>query len=393
MSKNKEHGLATRAIHGSTVKDAYGSPYPPIYNTTTFSFRSSAALLDVVEGRKPGCLYTRYGNNPTVLALEETLAGLESAEQAWAFSSGMAAISALFLAHGRDGIVCVGDAYGGTMELLSSQLPLLGMKTHLLLAGESERLDQLLAEGVKLVYCETPANPTLDILDLRALAAKAHAHGALLAVDNTFASPVNQRPLELGADLVIHSATKYLGGHSDLTAGAMMGSKTLLTPVWGWRKNLGTMIAPEVASLLSRSLRTLVVRVRQQNASAQAVAEAMTQHPRVKRVLYPGLRDFPGHELAARQMHGFGGMLAVEVEGGGDAAARVVDRLRVFTLAPSLGGAESLVTQPCTTSHHDLTPEERERRGISDAMLRLSIGLEDPADLIADLEQALNNIL
>lgn len=392
MSKNKEQGLATRAIHGSTAKDAYGSPYVPVYNTTTFSFPSSAALLDVVEGRKSGCLYTRYGNNPTVLALEETLASLESAEQAWTFSSGMAAISALFLAHGRDGVACVGDAYGGTMELLSSQLPLLGMETHLLLASETDRLDQLLAQGVKLVYCETPANPTLDILDLCALAAKAHAHGALLAVDNTFASPVNQRPLELGADLVVHSATKYLGGHSDLTAGAMMGSQALLAPVWGWRKNLGTMIAPEVASLLSRSLRTLAVRVRQQNASAQAVAEAMTRHPRVSRVLYPGLRDFPGHELAARQMHGFGGMLTIEVEGGGNAAARVVDRLCVFTLAPSLGGAESLVTQPCTTSHHDLTPEERARRGISDAMLRLSIGLEDQSDLIADLDQALSSL-
>lgn len=395
MSRKEAQGLATRAIHGSSGKDArdaYGSPYAPIYNTTTFSFPSSAALLDVVEGRKPGCLYTRYGDNPTVLALEETLAGLESAELAWAFSSGMAAISALFLAHGRDGIVCVGDAYGGTMELLSSQLPLLGMKTHLLLACEMERLDELLAQGVKLVYCETPANPTLDILDLRALAAKAHAHGALLAVDNTFASPVNQRPLELGADLVVHSATKYLGGHSDLTAGAMMGTKALLMPVFGWRKNLGTMIAPEVASLLSRSLRTLVVRVRQQNASAQAIAEAIARHPRVARVLYPGLPDFPGHELAARQMHGFGGMLTIEVKGGGAAATRVADRLRVFTLAPSLGGAESLVTQPCTTSHHDLAPEERKRRGISDAMLRLSIGLEDQADLIADLDQALDSL-
>lgn len=389
QSQKTPQGLATRAIHGSSSKDAHGSPYTPIYNTTTFSFASSAALLDVVEGRKPGSFYTRYGQNPTIVSLEETLAGLENAEAAWAFCSGMAAISALFFTHGRDGIVCLGDAYGGTMELLSSQLPLLGMTAHLILGDETDRLDDLLAAGAKLVFCETPANPTLAILDIRAIAAKAHAHGALLAVDNTFASPVNQRPLELGADIVIHSATKYLGGHSDLTGGAIMGSRQLLMPVWNWRKNLGSMISPETASLLSRSLRTLAVRVAQQNASAYSIAAAMARHPRVTRVLYPGLPDFPGHGLARDQMHGFGGMLTIEVEGGRDAAATVADRLRLFTLAPSLGGVESLVTQPCTTSHHDLTPEERSRRGITDAMLRLSIGLEDCVDLIADLNQAL----
>ncbi|HZW13666.1 MAG TPA: PLP-dependent aspartate aminotransferase family protein [Noviherbaspirillum sp.] len=265
--KNKEMpALATRAIHGSSRKDAFGSPYTPIYNTTTFSFPSSSALQDVVEGRKPGSLYTHYGHNPTVQSPEETLACLECAELALAFCSGMAAISTLFLTHGRDGIVCVGDAYGGTMELLSSQLPLLGIKTHLVLASS-----------------------------------------ALLAVDNTFASPVNQRPLELGADIVVHSATKFLGGHSDLTAGAMMGAVELLAPVAAWGKNLGSILAPETAVLLSRSLRTLVVRVRQQNASAQAIAEAMARHRCVARMFYPGLPDFPGHALARRQMLGFGG--------------------------------------------------------------------------------------
>ncbi|GAB3541481.1 methionine gamma-lyase [Noviherbaspirillum agri] len=389
MSNNQKTALATRAVHGSAHKDAFGSPYVPLYNTTTFSFPSSAVLLDVVEGRTPGSLYTRYGHNPTVLALEETLAGLESAEHALAFCSGMAAISALFLAHGRHGIACVGDVYGGTMELLSSQLGLLGIKSHFLLANETGRLDALLAAGVKLVYCETPGNPTLEVVDIGAIAAKAHDSGALLAIDNTFASPANQRPLELGADIVVHSATKFLGGHSDLTAGAMMGSRALLAPVADWRKNLGSILAPETAALLSRSLRTLVVRVRQQNASAQAIAEAMARHPCVSRVLYPGLPDFPGHALAQRQMDGFGGVLTIEVKGGGNAAAQVADRLQLFTLAPSLGGAESLVTQPCTTSHHDLSAEERQRRGISDAMLRLSVGLEDCNDLLADLDQAL----
>jgi len=389
MTPDPRHALATRAIHGSTLKDAHGSPHLPVYNTTTFAFASTTDLLDVVDGRKPGSLYTRYGLNPSLFALEETLASLESAELAWAFCSGMAAETALFLAHGREGIVCVGDAYGGTLELLSSQLPLLGIPTHCLLGHELDRLDALLAGGAKLVFFETPTNPTLELFDIRAIAERAHAHGARVAVDNTFASPVNQRPLELGADFVVHSATKYLGGHSDLTAGMLAGSKELLLPVWNWRKNLGSTIAAETAALLSRSLRTLVVRVRQQNATAQAVAEAMARHPNIARVFYPGLPNFPGHALAKAQMHGFGGMVSLEVAGTGADATRVADRLRLFALAPSLGGAESLVTQPCTTTHHGLTPEERARRGIADSMLRLSIGLEDPADLIADLEQAL----
>ncbi|MGC4027692.1 MAG: aminotransferase class I/II-fold pyridoxal phosphate-dependent enzyme [Steroidobacteraceae bacterium] len=389
MTEDSTFTLATRAIHGSSHKDAHGSPHTPIYNTTTFVFPTTADLLEVVDGKKPGAFYTRYGMNPSIIAVEETLAGLECAEQAWVFCSGMAAAAALFLAHGRDGVVCVGDAYGGTLELLSAQLPLLGIKTRFLLSSEQDRLDDLLADGSKLVFIETPANPTLELLDIRAMGVRAHAKGALLAVDSTFASPVNQRPLELGADIVMHSATKYLGGHSDLTAGALMGSKEVLAPVWNWRKNLGSMIAPETASLLSRSLRTLVVRVRQQNASAQAIAEAMMRHPQVARVFYPGLPQFPGHALAKRQMHGFGGMLTIEVKGDGAAAMRMAEKLRLFALAPSLGGAESLITQPCTTTHHGLSAQERARRGITDAMLRLSVGLESPADLIADLEQAL----
>jgi cystathionine beta-lyase/cystathionine gamma-synthase len=382
-------GLATRCIHAGEVDDPHGSPHTPIYTTTTFKFASTSDLLDVVDGRKPGSLYTRYGLNPTIASIEQKLASLEGAEMAWAFCSGMAAEAALFLTHGRKGIVCLGDAYGGTLELISSQLPLLGIPGHFLLGNELARLDELLSQGVGLVFLETPTNPTLEIFDLHAIVKLAHAHGALVAVDNTFASPVNQNPLALGADFVVHSCTKYLGGHSDITAGALMGSRDLLLPVWNWRKNLGTAIAPEIASQLARSIRSLPVRVRAQNAAAQTIAEAMAKHPRISRVLYPGLPDFPGHALARKQMSGFGGMLTIEIKGNGDDATRVADRLKLFALAPSLGGVESLVTQPCTTTHHGLSPEERARRGISDAMLRLSVGLEDPADLIADLEQAL----
>jgi len=389
MKSTRAKGLATRSIHGHSFKDPHGSPHMPIYDTTTFTFDTTQEVLDVVEGRKVGSLYTRYGLNPSIFALEETLAGLEGAEMAWVFCSGMAAETALFLAHGRKGIIGIGDAYGGTMELLGTQLPELGIPTRLILGSELSQLDDLLAEGASLVFLETPTNPTLELFDIQAIAERAHAHGAILVVDNTFASPVNQQPLALGADVVVHSATKYLGGHSDLTAGALMGSQDLLMPIWNWRKNLGSMLSPTTASLLARSLRTLVVRVRQQNTSAQAIAEAMEAYPRVCRVYYPGLPDFPGHSLARRQMQGFGGMLSIEIEGGGDAAAAVADRLELFALAPSLGGAESLVTQPCTTTHHGLPPEERVRRGIADGLLRLSVGLEDSADLIADLEQAL----
>ena len=381
--------LATLCVHAGEIADAHGSPHTPIYTTTTFKFPSTAAVLDVVEGRKAGALYTRYGLNPTIQALEEKLAALEGAEAAWAFCSGMAAESALFLTYGRTGIVCLGDAYGGTLELLSSQLPTLGIPGYFLLGDELDALPSLLKRGAGLVFFETPTNPALEQFDIAAISEIAHAHGALVAVDNTFASPVNQNPLELGADFVVHSATKYLGGHSDLTAGALMGAKSALTPVWSWRKNLGQAIAPEIAAQLARSLRTLPVRVERQNATAMKVALAMQAHPQVERVLYPGLPDFPGHALAKRQMKGFGGMLTIEIRGGGVAATRVADKLKLFALAPSLGGVESLATQPCTTTHHGLTPEERARRGISDAMLRLSVGLEDAEDLIADLKQAL----
>lgn len=388
---NVKQGLSTQCVHAGEIADAHGSPHTPIYNTTTFKFASTADVLDVVDGRKAGSLYTRYGLNPTIFALETKLAALEGAEAAWAFCSGMAAEAALFMTHGREGIACVGDAYGGTLELIGAQLPLFGVRTHLLLGSELDLLEAHLRDGCGLVFLETPTNPRMEIFDIAAIAELAHRHGARLAVDNTFASPVNQRPLELGADFVVHSATKYLGGHSDITAGALMGSKELLAPIWNWRKNLGQMIAPETASLLARSLRTLVVRVERQNATAQAVAEAMARHPQVERVFHPGLPGFHGHTLAKRQMKGFGGMLSIEVKGGGAAATRAADRLRLFALAPSLGGTESLVTQPTTTTHHGLSPEERARRGISEGMLRLSVGLEDAADLIADLDQALKD--
>ena len=392
MIKKNKSVSATDVIHSDLHRDQHGSPHTPLYNTTTWRFESTQSVLDVVEGRKPGCLYTRYGHNPTITTLEHTLAQLESADAALAFASGMAAISATLLAHGRKGIVCVGELYGGTQEFLLTQCRALGIPVKLLLHSEQDELIDSLNEPDMLVYCETPANPTMSVLDIEALAEVAHQRGALMVVDNTFASPVNQRPLECGADLVVHSATKYLGGHSDLTAGAVMGSSELVKGVWPWRKNLGQVLSPETAALLSRSLRTLQLRVRQHNANAMAVARAMAEHSAISEVLYPGLENFAGYELATRQMHGYGGMLSLEVKGGGKAASLVADRLKVFILAPSLGGVESLVTQPCTTSHHAMSAAERQKLGISDGLLRFSVGLEDPEDLIEDLRQALQGL-
>ncbi|MHB8255268.1 MAG: trans-sulfuration enzyme family protein [Acidiferrobacter sp.] len=382
-------GLSTLCVHGGEYKDVHGAPHTPLYDTTTFAFDSTADLLDVVEGRKTGSLYTRYGLNPTIQSLEAKLALLEGAESALAFGSGMAAEAALFLAHGREGIVCVGDAYGGTLDLLAQQLPLLGIPTELLLTHESDRLASFLDGSKRLVFFETPTNPALEVIDIQRMVSLAHDHGALVAVDNTFASPVNQRPLALGADFVVHSATKYLGGHSDLTAGALMGSEVLMAPIRAWRSNFGQTIAVETAQLLARSLRTLVVRVERHNQNALAVARALHACASVNRVFYPGLEDFCGYGVAKRQMQGFGGMVTLDIRGNAADATRMVDRLQLFKIAPSLGGVESLVTQPITTTHHGIAPSERARRGITDTMIRLSVGLEDPKDLIADLMQAL----
>jgi cystathionine gamma-synthase/methionine-gamma-lyase len=385
------NGFATLCIHGGEHRDVQGGIHTPLYNHSTFGFPSTKALLDVVDGLASGNLYTRYGMNPTIRATERKLALLEGGEGALVFSSGMAAEAAVFLAHCKTGdhIVCIGDVYGGTFELLQQNLPNLGIQTTFLLGNEIDRLSSVLTDRTRIVFFETPTNPTMEVIDIAAVVKIAKAAGVLTVVDNTFASPVNQSPLQLGADLVVQSTTKYLGGHSDLTGGVVIGPQEMLNVIWPWRKNLGQIMAPEVAFLLARSLRTLVVRVRQQNHNAQAVAQFLSKHPKVKQVNYPGLPTFAGHAVAAKQMRGFGGMISFVYDGDAAATAAVVDRLRLFTIAASLGGVESLVTQPITTTHHGLTAQERQQRGIVDGLVRLSIGLEEADDLIADLKQAL----
>jgi cystathionine gamma-synthase/methionine-gamma-lyase len=391
VSTNRPLGLSTRCVHAGDVRDVNGALHAPRYSHSTFGFAGTQDLLDVIEGRVEGALYTRYGMNPTIRALEAKLADLEGAEAALAFGSGMAAEAATLLAHARAGdhIVCIGDVYGGTFELLADHLPRLGIMTTFVPARAADRVAALISADTRVVYFETPTNPMLDVIDIAAVTRAAHAAGALVVVDNTFASPVNQQPLAHGADLVVHSATKYLGGHSDLTAGAVMGPAALVAPIGAWRKNLGQIIAPDVADLLARSLRTLAVRVRAHNVGASAVAGFLADHPRVLRAMHPSRCDGVAAAIIGRQMSGGGGMVSFVFDGDATQTAAVIDRLRLFAIAPSLGGVESLVTQPVTTSHHDLAPDERERRGIVGGLVRLSIGIEDPDDLIADLDQAL----
>ncbi|QHS10972.1 PLP-dependent aspartate aminotransferase family protein [Sinimarinibacterium sp. NLF-5-8] len=384
-------GLSTLCIHGGEARDAQGALTVPLYNHTTFGFESTQALLDVINGRAPGNLYTRYGMNPTIRAVEAKLALIEGAEATLLMGSGMAAESAtlLGLCQAGDHIVCVGDVYGGTYALMAEQLPRLGINTTFLMGDERARVAQALQANTRVVYFETPSNPNLDVLDIAAIAAAAKAGGALTVVDNTFASPVNQLPLQWGADVVVQSATKFLGGHSDLTGGVIAARQALIDRIAPWRKNLGQIMAPDVAFLLARSLRTLTVRVRQQNANAQQIAEFLSAHAKVLKVNYPGLASSPTHAIAAKQMRGFGGMVSFVFDGDAVQTSAMVDRLRLIALAPSLGGVESLATQPVTTTHHDMAVKERLKRGIVDGLVRLSIGLEDVDDLIADLQQAL----
>ena len=388
----KNGNLSTLCIHAGEIDDQYGSPHTPLYDTSTFSFDSTKSMLDVIEGRSTGFLYTRYGSNPSITSLEDKLASIEQAEGALAFSSGMAAISSTLLAHGQRGIICLGDVYGGTWEFMSLQLKGLGLKVAFVAATDFKGLGDYLSQGFGIVYFETPSNPLLSIIDIARVCKLAHQHDAIVAIDSTFATPVNQQALAIGADIVIHSATKYLGGHSDLTGGMVAASQAILAPLKIWRKNLGQCMSPETAHLLSRSLATLVVRVKQQNSSALRVARTLQQHPAIEKVYYPGLEDFIGFKVAKRQMSGFGGMLSIEVKGNTGAAVKMVDGLKLFAIAPSLGGVESLVSQPSLTSHRDLSETLRTEKGISSNLIRLSIGLEDPEDIENDLLQALKHL-
>jgi cystathionine gamma-synthase len=381
-------GVATRLVHGARRPELNaGAVVTPIYQTSTFHFpapHSEAADQGKVY------LYTRL-QNPTTEAAAEILRELEGGEEARLFGSGMGAITAtiLSLVKSGDEIVALQDLYGGTTDLLTELAPRLGIRVRFVPTDQAAEPEAAVPRGTRLVWLESPTNPTLSVVDIERWARAADAAGALLVVDNTFASPINQTPLAIGADLVVHSATKYLAGHSDVVAGAVIGPRTLLRRIDS-KGYFGSSLDPFAAFLLARSLKTLSLRVARQNENGQRVAEALTKHPSVRRVFYPGLGSPEQEAVAARQMRGRGGMVTVSLRGGAGAVDPFLRRLRFVHVASSLGSVESLASVPSLTSHRHLTLEDLRARGIDEGMVRLSLGIEEPGDLVRDLTEALD---
>jgi len=380
--------LAVRA--GEPASLVEGATQVPIVYSAAYGYADVESWLDVALGRRPGHIYSR-NTNPTVHAFEEKVRILEGAEAATSFSSGMAAISnTLFaLLSPGDRVVSVKDTYGGTNVLFAGFLPRLGIAVELCETGDHERLEAAIARGCTLVYLETPTNPTLKVLDIARLARAAHAAGATVVADNTFATPINQQPLALGADLVLHSATKFLGGHADALGGVLCGAPELVAKAYHYREITGASLDPMAAYLLLRGMKTLDLRIHRQNESALRIARWLQEQPAVAAVFYPGLETHPLHEVASRQMRGFGGVLSFLLRGGFPAVARVLPRLRLAHRAANLGAVETVAGPPATTSHVECTAEEREAMGIPEGLIRYSVGIEDAGDLMRDLEQAL----
>jgi cystathionine beta-lyase/cystathionine gamma-synthase len=384
-------GPATELIHAGEADRGVAVPLTtPIYETTTFVFDNAQEVVDYNEGRSAKYLYSRY-TNPTVVTVEKKLAALDRTEAALMFSSGQGATTTILMAHLKAGdeIVCSAAIYGGTLHLLQDVLGRFGITPRFVSLAELAAPDRLFTDRTRIVWFESPINPTLRCVDICRLADACRARGVLSIIDNTFASPINQQPLSLGVDLAMQSATKYLNGHSDVTGGVVSGSSALLAPIEKVRRMVGTVIDPHPAYALGRGLKTLPLRIARHNTSAQAVAEFLSKDRRVSQVYYPGLPAHPDHEVAKRQMTGFGGMVCFDLEGKYERAARVYDRLKVIKRAASLGGVESLISMPVLTSQWGHTDDQLREAGVTRGMLRLSVGLEDTSDLIADLDQAL----
>jgi len=386
-------GFATRAVHGARVAESLpGRPVNvPIYQTANFEFDSADEYADVINEHRPGYVYTRL-DNPTTAAFCHALALLEGGEAAWALASGMAAIHAAFAAQVSAGqhVVCTEAVYGGTHGLLTAVLPRFGVETTYVDIRDLSVVRAALRAQSRIIYAETICNPTLQVPDLAALAELAHQAGCLLLVDNTFATPYLCNPLGLGADLVIHSATKYLGGHADAIGGVVVGSAELVDAVRRLTIDVGGILGPLDAFLLIRGLKTLSLRVERACATALQLAQHLEGRPGVECVLYPGLPSHPQYELARQVLRAGGGVLGFEVAGSVEGGRRVLDALRLIRRAPSLGECHTLATHAASTTHRQYTREERERAGITDGFIRLAVGLEDPEDLLEDLEQALS---
>ncbi len=384
-------GPGTRSVHGGEKPDpAMGSLVTPIWRTATFRFGTTEDLLAAAKGQRPG-FYTRYGH-PNFEVVEHKFAALHSTEAAVVFGSGMAAFTGIAMAHLKTGdrVVALRDLYGGTRLALEEFAARFSIRTTFVPFGDMPALEAALP-GAKALFAESPTNPTIRVVDCDLVAAAAKRAGALLVFDNTFATPIVQRPLVHGADLVWESGTKALGGHSDLLAGLVAGRADLVEPVRRARRLFGAIPDPDSAWLLARGMKTLAVRVDRMSRTAAEVAKWLERHPAVSRVLYPGLPSHPDHDVARRTMAGgYGGMLTFACRGGLDAARRVADSVRLIANAPSLGGVESLLSLPIYTSHAATPPADRAASGVTDDLVRLSIGLEDASDLIADLDRALS---
>lgn len=367
-----------------------GATQVPVVHSVAFGYRDVDDWLDVAMGREPGHIYSR-NTNPTVQVFEEKVRQLEGAEAATSFATGMAAISnTLFtLLSPGDRVVSVKDTYGGTSKIFLEFLPRFQIEVELGDTTDHAAIEAAIANGCRVLYLESPTNPTLKVMDIARLAQAAHRVGAVVVADNTFATPINQNPLALGVDLVLHSATKFLGGHADALGGVVCGSAHLVEQIYHFREINGATLDPMAAYLLLRGMKTLHLRIRQQNESALQIARWLQDQPQVSQVFYPGLETHTHHDIARKQMRGFGGVLSFMLTGGFDAVRPFLPRLRYAHRAANLGAVETIAGPPATTSHVECTPEEREAMGIPEGLIRYSVGIEETADLIADLQQAL----
>ena len=392
MTKKSMQRMQTRLVHGWQEANDTPAVAPAIYQTSTFRLATPEAGAVLAEEVAPATFYTRYGS-PNNKQVEILLAELEGAEAALAVGSGAAAMTIAIMSNvaAGDHVVAQSVHYTATMTMLQHTLPRFGVDVTLVDQRDTEAFAKALRPNTKVLYTESPSNPTLDLTDLRATAEIAHSMGAIAITDNTFASCYNQQPLELGYDISLHSATKYLNGHADVTAGALMGSKDLMERAWEYLRLYGPVLHPFEAWLLLRSLHTYQLRMEVHNRNALEVARFLEEHPAVERVHYPGLPSHPQHELALSQMKGgFGGMMSFEVRGGFEKAYRTIGRTEVCVLAVSLGGTETLITHPASMIHTRQSEEERETAHISPGLIRLSVGIEAVEDIIEDLDQALS---
>lgn len=388
--------IATQAVHaGERLDPETKSLTTPIYQSSVFGFESVESMIEAFEGKPGAYIYSRIAN-PTIVAVEKKLAEIESGEEAILFASGLAASYAVFAAMVKPGdhIISASDIYGGTATQLKEFVPNLGVEVSFVdLIHEPEKeIQKNIRPNTRFIFFETPTNPTIKIIDIEAVVRAAKKHKVFTVVDNTFASPVNQQPLAMGVDIIYHSATKYLGGHDDLTAGAVIGSAELLKSIRRYRTYIGASIDPETAWLLGRGIKTLAVRMERQNRNALELAKFLSSHPKVKRVFYPGMPSSPYHATARKQMSGFGGMLSFEIDSERNTINRFLKGLKMIKLIPSLGGVETTILIPAFSSHFFMTPEERKTLDISDGLIRVNTGIEDIEDIKEDFGRALKDM-